>query len=120
MAEKNDSGSGQIVVMTGDQLKGFAADIAREILAAVKQTPHPPQQRQDEFDEEEEEVIYFPPKGREYVFGLRGICNLFNVSHTTAQRYKDTFLKPAVLQNGRKIAIDVEMARELFTKHQSE
>lgn len=34
-----------------------------------------------------------------------------------AQRYKDTFLKPAVRQNGRKIVIDVAKALELFDEH---
>ena len=51
---------------------------------------------------------------KEEVYGLRGIRNLFNVSEATAQRYKNTFLAPAVSQNGRKLVIDVEKARELF------
>ncbi|RGU34490.1 DUF3853 family protein, partial [Alistipes indistinctus] len=42
---------------------------------------------------------------------------LFGVSHATAQRYKDTFLKPAVRQNGRKIVVDVAKALELFDEH---
>jgi len=49
-----------------------------------------------------------------YVFGLRGIRELFNVSHATAQRYKDTILKPAVKQYGRKIVVDREFALKLF------
>ena len=53
----------------------------------------------------------------EYVYGLRGIKVLFNVSLPTAQRYKDTFLKSAVKQNGRKIIIDKKMALELFSDH---
>lgn len=52
-----------------------------------------------------------------YVYGLKGIRQLFGVSHATAQRYKDTFLKPAVRQNGRKIVIDVAKALELFDEH---
>ena len=51
-----------------------------------------------------------------YVYGLRGIRNLFGVSHATAQRYKDTILKDAVSQNGRKIIVDVDKALELFNK----
>ncbi len=51
-----------------------------------------------------------------YVFGLRGIRELFNVSHATAQRYKDTILKPAVKQFGRKIIVDREMALKLFAE----
>ena len=52
-----------------------------------------------------------------YVYGLKGIRQLFGVSHATAQRYKDTFLQPAVRQNGRKIVVDVAQALELFDKH---
>jgi len=51
---------------------------------------------------------------RRYVYGLRGIRQLFNVSHATAQRYKDTIIKDAVLQQGRKIIIDADKAMELF------
>ncbi|MFV0392071.1 MAG: DUF3853 family protein [Paludibacteraceae bacterium] len=51
---------------------------------------------------------------RKFVYGLRGIKELFNVSTPTAQRYKDTFLKPAISQQGRKIIVDVEIALELF------
>ena len=52
--------------------------------------------------------------GKRYVYGLRGIRQLFNVSHATAQRYKDTIIKDAVLQQGRKIIIDADKAMELF------
>lgn len=51
---------------------------------------------------------------KKYVYGIAGIKKLFNVSHATAQRYKDTILKDAVSQNGRKIIIDAEKAMELF------
>lgn len=52
-----------------------------------------------------------------YAYGLKGIRQLFGVSHATAQRYKDTFLKPAVRQNGRKIVVDVAKALELFDEY---
>mgnify|MGYP003763160521 FL=1 len=51
---------------------------------------------------------------KRYIYGLRGIRQLFNVSHATAQRYKDTIIKDAVLQQGRKIIVDVDKAMELF------
>ena len=51
---------------------------------------------------------------KRYVYGLKGIEELFGVSHATAQHYKDSFLQPAVIQNGRKIMIDVDLAVELF------
>lgn len=53
---------------------------------------------------------------KRYVYGLKGIEELFSVSHATAQHYKDTILQPAVIQNGRKIMIDVDLAVELFHK----
>lgn len=64
------------------------------------------------------EVVYTPaakPTGR-LVYGLKGIRELFGVSHLTAQRYKDGILAPAIKQNGRKIVVDVDYAMELFNK----
>ena len=55
-----------------------------------------------------------PDTEKRYVYGLKGIEELFGVSHATAQHYKDSFLQPAVIQNGRKIMIDVDLAVELF------
>jgi hypothetical protein len=55
-------------------------------------------------------------QGRNYVYGLRGIEELFNVSHVTAQRLKDGILKPAVRQYGRKIIVDADMAMKLFER----
>lgn len=52
----------------------------------------------------------------EYVYGLDGICKLFKVSKQTAQKYKDTIISDAVIQQGRKIIVDVEKAMELFQK----
>ncbi len=58
------------------------------------------------------------PSGN-YVYGLRGIQQLFGVSHKTAQEYKDTFLRPAVMQNGRKIVVDADYALELFNRRKT-
>jgi len=57
-------------------------------------------------------------KSKRYVYGLRGIRTLFSVSHATAQRYKDTIIKDAVSQNGRKLIIDADLALELFNQKQ--
>ena len=54
---------------------------------------------------------------KQYLYGLRGIRELFKVSHPTAQKYKDTFLKPAIIQHGRKIMIDQDLALKLFSEH---
>lgn len=50
------------------------------------------------------------------VYGLKGIADLFGVSHLTAQRYKDSLIKETVRQNGRKIVTDVDLALELFNE----
>jgi hypothetical protein len=54
---------------------------------------------------------------KQFVYGLEGIRKLFNVSHATAQRYKNTLLKEAISQQGRKIIVDVEKALDLFAKN---
>lgn len=51
------------------------------------------------------------------VYGLHGISRLLGVSHVTAQRYKDSFLAPAIRQHGRKIIVDADMALQLFNDY---
>lgn len=55
-------------------------------------------------------------KPKRYVYGLAGIRQLFNVSHPTAQKYKDGILRDAVSQRGRVIVVDVDKAMELFNQ----
>ena len=62
----------------------------------------------------EKPVVSDPVSGKRYVYGIRGIQELFNVSHPTAQKYKDGIIKDAVFQSGRKIVVDVDKALELF------
>lgn len=88
-----------VIVLTGDQLREFAAEAVRIALAAEtapKEAPETP--------------------GSRFVYGLRGIGELFNVSRVTAQRYKNSFLAPAVMQRGRKIIVDVDKAWDLYKK----
>ena len=61
----------------------------------------------------------FNPSHR-MVYGLKGIRDLFGCSHVTAQRYKDSFLQPAIKQKGRKIVVDAELALELFNQREEE
>lgn len=89
----------QVVVLTVEQLKEFATEVVREVLS---------------FQHAETACI---AAESDVVYGLRGIRDLFNVSHATAQRYKNTFLQPAISQRGRKITVDVDMARRLFDEH---
>ena len=57
-------------------------------------------------------------KTARYVYGLQGIRDIFGCSHATAQRDKNTFLKDAIIQNGRKIVIDVDKAMRLFAQRE--
>ncbi|MDD6007616.1 MAG: DUF3853 family protein [Bacteroidales bacterium] len=86
-----------IIVLTAEQLREFASDIVRETIESIKK-----------------DADAIPAEKAEYRYGLRGICEMFNVCHTTAQIYKDTFLKPAIEQRGRKIRINVALAEKLF------
>ncbi|MBQ6687924.1 MAG: DUF3853 family protein [Bacteroidales bacterium] len=53
-------------------------------------------------------------KLRNYVYGLKGIEQLFHCSTTTAWRIKNSeWIKPAISQVGRKIVVDADLALEL-------
>lgn len=67
-----------------------------------------------------EQTSTLQQSGKRYVYGLRGIRNLFNVCHSTAQKYKDGILKGAIIQNGAKIIVDADMALELFANNQEQ
>lgn len=85
-----------LVQMTAGQLADFLKAQAPTEASAATSTPEDPGQ------------------GRRYVYGLRGIMQLFNVSNMTAQRYKNGIIKDAVTQYGRKIVVDADKALELF------
>lgn len=53
-------------------------------------------------------------ENRRYVYGLKGISELFHVSHATAQKLKNGVLRDAVSQQGRILLVDVEKALRLF------
>lgn len=48
------------------------------------------------------------------VYGLDGICEIFNISKTTACRYHKGIIKDACTQQGKVIVVDVKKAFELF------
>lgn len=60
-----------------------------------------------------------PSPEKKYVYGLRGIKELFHVSIRTAQIWKDTIIKEAVYQNGRTIVVDAEKALKLFNERRN-
>ena len=52
-------------------------------------------------------------KSRTYVYGIAGLCKLFQCSKSTAHRIKNSgVIKDAITQTGRKIIIDAELALE--------
>lgn len=78
---------------------GEFAQVLREALKASPPKPSPQQ-----------------ATGKNYVYGIAGIADLLGVSKVTAQRYKDTFLQPAVMQRGRKLITDADKAMKLFAQ----
>lgn len=52
----------------------------------------------------------FPP----IMYGLNGIMELFNISKSTAWRYRHGIIKDACTQNGNVIIVDVRRALQLF------
>jgi hypothetical protein len=53
-------------------------------------------------------------KSRRYEHGVAGIRRIFNCSYPTAHKLKETIIKDAVLQQGRVIMVDVDLALKLF------
>ncbi len=49
-------------------------------------------------------------------YGLKGIMEIFRVGKNTAQKYKNTWLQPAISQVGKKIIINVSQAIELYAE----
>lgn len=93
----------EIVVMTKDELAAFADDVANKI-AKVFAPDHGAAPAPND-----------TPK--HLIYGRKGIAQLFGVSLVTAQKYKDTFLQPAVTQRGRTIVVDADLALRLFEQH---
>lgn len=53
--------------------------------------------------------------GRRLVYGISGIAQIFNCSLTTANRIKSSGrIDDAIVQNGRTIVIDADLALELY------
>ena len=59
------------------------------------------------------------PTEKKYAYGISGIQKLLNCSESSAKRLKKSgVINEAIIQNGRKIIIDVEKALELLKKNQ--
>ncbi|WP_353959059.1 MULTISPECIES: DUF3853 family protein [Polaribacter] len=56
-----------------------------------------------------------PEKKEKHVFGILGIAKLFGCSKSSANRIKKSgIIDEAIIQNGRKIIVDTELALELM------
>lgn len=89
----------ELFAMSEQQLE----ELAQRVAELIKDKEQPEQKQ--------------PIETREYVYGMKGIASLFNVSRQTAQKYKRTWLKPAISQRGRTIKTDKLLALELFDKN---
>lgn len=85
-----------LATMTLGQLATFLEARPHTIGAAIANTPAP------------------TPPSRRYVYGIKGIMDLFNVSKVTAGRYKKGVIREAVSQSGRIIVVDADKALQLF------
>lgn len=93
------SDSTPVAVLTVGQQKELFREMVKEIIGEVNVSA--PSEKQE----------------KRYVYGIAGIASLFNVSHATAFKLKCGVLAPAILQQGRKILVDADMAIELFRQH---
>ncbi|SDS19431.1 Protein of unknown function [Polaribacter sp. KT25b] len=58
-----------------------------------------------------------PEKGKKYVYGIRGIAKLIDGSTSKANRLKKSgIIDKAIIQNGRKIIVDAELALQLMNQ----
>ena len=56
-----------------------------------------------------------PEKGKKYVYGIKGIAKLIDGSTSKANRLKKSgVIDEAIIQNGRKIIVDAELALKLM------
>lgn len=56
-----------------------------------------------------------PPKKKNYVYGIKGIMQIFGCSKSTAQRIKSSgAIDGAIIQRNRRILVDVEKALTYF------
>ncbi|MCJ7821206.1 MAG: DUF3853 family protein [Bacteroidales bacterium] len=57
------------------------------------------------------------PQDKKYVYGITGIAELFGCSKTTANAIKQSGrIDKAIIQVGRKIAVDADLAMSLVSK----
>lgn len=61
-----------------------------------------------------------PVINKNYVYGIKGIAKLFGCSISSANRIKkEGIIEEAIIQNGRKIIVDAELAISLMKNYKS-
>lgn len=95
----------QIIIMTPELLKEYAFSVIDEY----------ERRRAEQEAEAAEQETYDP---NEVVYGIRGIREIFNISHKKACAYKKSFLMEggATVQRGRKIITNIARAKQLFAE----
>lgn len=70
---------------------------------------------QNRLNNDTSQTPIIPDKEKKYVYGIRGIAKLFGCSISSANRIKKSKkIDRAIIQDGRKIIIDSELALELM------
>lgn len=105
MSNETINGGMLAVTMTCDQLRDLIRETVEGVLASRAQG-----RGMGAAGETETERF----DSAEWATGLRGISDMFQVTPQTAQKYKNTWLAPAVKQRGKKLFINRKMAFELF------
>lgn len=69
--------------------------------------------------EKQPKEIKVERKEKQYVYGIRGIANLFNCSPATASRIKKSgVIDDAISQRNRTIVVDAELALKLVRENE--
>lgn len=105
MNNETINGGALAVTLTCDQLRDMIRDTVVEVLASGatgRGRGGAAECETERFD------------SADWATGLRGISDMFQVTPQTAQKYKNTWLAPAVKQRGKKLFVNRKMAMELF------
>lgn len=95
-------GAVRVVVMTPDELEDLMADVI------------------ERYKETQAEARRAVMKERRLLKGIKGIAKEFGVSESTAQKWKSSWLAPAVSQRCRTIRTDADLAHQLYEEQYME
>ncbi|MBD5372781.1 MAG: hypothetical protein HDR75_05510 [Bacteroides sp.] len=109
----------QLYLLTGEQLRALATELARELTDTVKEmvTSAAAEAGQSGVGarEPEEEFTY-----DKWTTGVKGVQTLLGVSRWTAQDYLHrSWFKPAVRRQGRTVWVNKELAVKLYRDYKN-